>query len=136
MGYFFHFSSIYPAPYIGLNFIFEFQSSFSTANNDSLCPDTYKYKFHMNCLEHSIRISLTSCWTFASELNNNCPENYAYFCVKMRESGLLVSLPHFLTIAHNLRKISRKWWWYAFFFSKTACMSKGWNGLGLVLKLD
>jgi hypothetical protein len=49
MGFFFHFSSLYPAPYIELhhvyvlaylNFVFEFQSSFSTAQNGSLCPDT------------------------------------------------------------------------------------------------
>ena len=40
-----------------LNFIFEFSSSFSTAQNGSLCPDTWNYKFHLNCLEHSIFIS-------------------------------------------------------------------------------
>ena len=49
MGYFFHFSSLYPAPYIEdrivyvlayLNFTFEFQSSFSAAQNGQVCPDT------------------------------------------------------------------------------------------------
>ena len=44
------------------NFIFEFKSSFSTARKRPLCLDTYKYKFHFNCLEHSICISLcTAC---------------------------------------------------------------------------
>ena len=42
-----------------LDFIFEFQSSFSTAQNGPLRPDTSMYKFHLNCLEHSISISLT-----------------------------------------------------------------------------
>ena len=44
MGYFFYFLSLYPALYIELlaylDFIFEFQSSFSTAQNGPLCPDT------------------------------------------------------------------------------------------------
>ena len=49
-----------------LNFIFKFKSSFSAAQNGWLCPDTYKYEFHLNCLEHSICISLadTSLSTF------------------------------------------------------------------------
>ena len=43
MGYSFH---LYPVPYIELyvlaysNFMFEFSSSFSTAQNGPLCPDT------------------------------------------------------------------------------------------------
>ena len=41
-----------------LDFIFEFQSSFSAAQNGRICPDTQKYEFHLNCLEHSICISL------------------------------------------------------------------------------
>ena len=46
MGFSFHFSSLYTAPYTELyvlaylNFVFEFQSSFSTAQNGPLCPDT------------------------------------------------------------------------------------------------
>ena len=40
-----------------LNFIFEFWSSFSTAQNCPLCLDT-KYKTDLNCLEHSVCISL------------------------------------------------------------------------------
>ena len=38
------------------NFKFWFQSNFDTAQNSLLCPDTVKYKFHLNCLEHSICI--------------------------------------------------------------------------------
>ena len=41
-----------------MNFILEFQSSFSSAQNGPLCPDPWKYKFHLNCLEHYICISL------------------------------------------------------------------------------
>ena len=48
MGYFLHFSSLYPTPYIALyvyvlaylDFIFEFKSSFSTAQNGPICQDT------------------------------------------------------------------------------------------------
>ena len=45
IGYFFHFSSLYPAPYIELyllaylNFWYEIYSSFSTAQNGPVCPD-------------------------------------------------------------------------------------------------
>ena len=34
-----------------LNFIYEFYSSFSAAQNGRFCPDTLKYEFHLNCLE-------------------------------------------------------------------------------------
>ena len=46
MGFFIYFSSLHPAPYIELyvlaylNFIFEFWSSFSAAQNGRLCPDS------------------------------------------------------------------------------------------------
>ena len=45
-----------------LNFIFEFWNSFSTAQNCRLFPDIQKYKFHLNCLQHSICISLPIGW--------------------------------------------------------------------------
>ena len=38
------------------NFIFHI--SFIDAQNGRFCPDTKKYEFHLNCLEHSICISL------------------------------------------------------------------------------
>ena len=41
-----------------LNFILEFWNSFSSAQNGPFCPDPKKYKFHLNCWEHSICISL------------------------------------------------------------------------------
>ena len=47
-----------------LCFILNFWSSFSAAQNGPLCPDTQKYEFHLNCLEHSICISLFESWIF------------------------------------------------------------------------
>ena len=69
MGYFFHFSSLYPAPYIELYMcypIFSYlnfkavlalpKTTRSAQTHKSIC------KLHLNCLEHSICISLAKEW--------------------------------------------------------------------------
>ena len=54
-------------------FKFELYSSFSAAQNGRLCPDTQKYEFHLNCLEHSICISLQlSCNSHAIVRQSSC----------------------------------------------------------------
>ena len=90
MGYFFHFSScpthwiFYVLAY--LNFIFEFQSSFSTAQNGPkwpTLPKRRKYQFHLNYLEHSICISLQywfNCVNCVNYNNNNHGNNYQWWC--------------------------------------------------------
>ena len=45
-----------------LNFMLEFESSFSYAQNGPLCPDPIKNKFYLNCLEYSMCISFPLLW--------------------------------------------------------------------------
>ena len=72
----------------------------SAAQNGRLCQSTWKYEFHLNCLEHSIRMSLTATekWLLYHMLPATCVKVCNNLGRVLKKSALYVKVLTFCTL--------------------------------------